>query len=118
VLILLIDNDAFVQAYANDTAVLSADPQASPQTHFAELTVLALADYQRPGIWKSVVPGMEKIRHQLEQIQRDLGKHFEVMVGGAVKQCPRRVLQDSVVGRADMLPMSPEKLRRPWVNVW
>ncbi|KAF1354147.1 hypothetical protein EJ07DRAFT_182801 [Lizonia empirigonia] len=43
------ENEDWLQAYGNDTAVLNAASQTSQQANFAQLTVVALADHQHPG---------------------------------------------------------------------
>ncbi|KAF9701408.1 hypothetical protein EKO04_001159 [Ascochyta lentis] len=110
------ENEEWLQAFGNDNAVLNVASQTSQQANFAHMTVMALVDYQNPGTWGKAVPELNRVKHQVQRIQRDLGGHFEFKVDGGVKQCLRRMLQDSVAGRAEQLPMSPGRLARPWVN--
>lgn len=66
------------------------------------MTVVTIADYQRPGTWEPYrIPEFRKIRSQVQQIREDLGKHFEVRVD---TKCTRRSLEDISVGLPEELP--------------
>jgi hypothetical protein len=66
-----LDNDAFLHAHASDTAVLNPISKVSQQNNIAQLTVVALVDYQHPGIWAPhYIPEFSKIRNQVEQMKK------------------------------------------------
>lgn len=66
------------------------------------MTVVAIADYQRPDTWEPYrIPEFGRVRNQVQQIRQDLGKHFEVKFD---TRCMRRPLEDSPVGLPEELP--------------
>jgi len=67
------------------------------------MSVVALAEYENPGCWDSVIPNLHQVEAQIRQVQKDLGRHFNVSDGVT---CVRRGLEDSlVIGRVEELPL-------------
>lgn len=99
------DNAEWVEAHGNDTAILNMPSQISQQEKITQLIVVAPTDYQKPGVWEGLIPGFEKVKNQVERVQKDLGRHFEVMLYKELKQRSRRVAQDSVMGEKDEMHM-------------
>ncbi|KAF2124155.1 hypothetical protein P153DRAFT_390702 [Dothidotthia symphoricarpi CBS 119687] len=96
------NTQSWLDAYHKDTAVLNPTCQINEEENFAQMTVVAIADYQRPGTWEPYrIPEFHKIRNQVQHIRQDLGKHFEVGTGN---RCTRRPLEDSPVELPGELP--------------
>jgi hypothetical protein len=92
---------AWLDAYNNDTAVLNSASMLSQEENFSHFAVLAMADYQHPGIWRDKIPQLDKVTRQLTAVNRDMGRNFEVKND---TRCNRRPFEDSPVGLPEQLP--------------
>jgi hypothetical protein len=97
-----IGTQSWFDAYNNDTAVMNLRAFIRlGEINFSQFAVLAIADYQHAGIWKDKIPELDKVIHQMTEVNRGMGKSFEVKEGA---NCQSRPVLYSPVGLPDQLP--------------
>ncbi|KAF2821607.1 hypothetical protein CC86DRAFT_470325 [Ophiobolus disseminans] len=91
----------WLDAYAADSAVLNDKAKANQKENFAQMNVVAMAEFENPGCWKDAIPQLEKLRHQVDVIKTELGRYFNTIEG---VKCEARWLVDTPVGLPEELP--------------